>query len=237
MPDSNTASSASNRARLLFTFLSLFIINGAIPFGCYSLLKTYHASDLLALGVAAIAPALEALISVLRSRQVNIISLFVLAGLVVGIISTFLGGDTRVFLLRDSLITAVLGVTCFASLLFPRPLMFLVGRSLIAGNDAEHIARYNQLWPQLSVQRMSRVITVVWGIVYTGDFLAHLFLVLTLPVAAVLAIGPILTNGLIGVSILWTLAYLRRRRRDVRTLRADEEALSTTNKQSITSLR
>ena len=114
---------------MLRSILILLLANVAIPFGCYLLLKANHASDVTALGVAAIAPALDAMISLLRGRHLNIISLFVLGGLVVGIITTFLGGDPRVLLLRESLFTGALGLPCFGSLLFPRPLMFSVGRS------------------------------------------------------------------------------------------------------------
>ncbi len=98
--------------------------------------------------------------------------------------------------------------------------MFSVGRSFIAGKDPEHIARYNRLWQNPSARHTSRVTTVVWGIVYSGDFLLRLLLVFTLPVAAVLAVGPILTGGLIGGTLLWTFAYLRRARQRVQTMQA-----------------
>ncbi|HWZ17599.1 MAG TPA: hypothetical protein VNW73_02265, partial [Ktedonobacteraceae bacterium] len=118
----------------------------------------------------------------------------------------------------------------FVSLLFPRPLMFSVGRSFIVGKNPEHIARYNQLWENPSVRYTSRVTTIVWGIVYSSDFLLRLLLVSTLPVAAVLAFGPILTGGMIGLSLLWTFAYLRRARQRLQTTQttpvyATEEAL------------
>ena len=72
--------------------------------------------------------------------------------------------------------------------------------------------------------------TIVWGIVYSSDFLLRLLLVSTLPVALVLAFGPILTGGLIGLSLLWTFAYLRRAHQRLQTtqtagLSAGEEAL------------
>ena len=230
MLPTQTVSSLPGRTSLLRSIVSLLIINVAIPFGCYTLLKAHNASDVTALGVAAIAPALDALISVLRGRRINIISLFVLGGLAVGFISIFLGGDPRLLLIRESLFTGALGITCFASLLFTRPLMFSVGRSFIAGKDPEHIARYNQLWENPSVRHTSRVTTIVWGIVYSSDFLLRLLLVSTLPVAAVLAFGPILTGVLIGLSLLWTFAYLRRARQRLQTTQttavyAGEEAL------------
>ena len=108
MLDTSTVSSPPGRSSLLRSILGLLIINVAIPFGCYILLKANHASDVTALGVAAIAPALDALISLLRGRHINIISLFVLGGLVIGIIAIFLGGDPRVLLIRESLFTGTL---------------------------------------------------------------------------------------------------------------------------------
>ncbi len=239
MFETHTVSSFPGRSSLLRSILSLLIINVAIPFGCYSLLKAYHASDVTALGVAAIVPALEMLISMLRGRQVNIISLFVFGGLAIGIIAIFLGGDPRVLLIRESLFTGALGLTCFISLLFPRPLMFSVGRSMFASKDPEHIARYNQLWQNPSVRRTSRVTTVVWGLVYISDFLLRLLMVLTLPIAAVLAVGPILTGSLIGLSLLWTFAYLRRARQRVHTMpgspvHGGEEALPESSTQPAT---
>ena len=66
MLPTQTVSSPPGRASMLRSIVSLLIINVAIPFGCYTLLKAHNASDVTALGVAAIAPALDALISVLR---------------------------------------------------------------------------------------------------------------------------------------------------------------------------
>ncbi len=214
-------SASFDRPKLLRSILILLLVNIAIPLGCYLFLKAEHASDV------------TALVSGSRGRHLNIISLFVLGCLVVGILTTFLGGDPRVLLLRESLFTGALGLTCFASLLFPRPLMFSVGRSFLAGKDPEQIARYHQLWRNPTARHTSRVTTVVWGIVYSGDFLLRLLLVFTLPVAAVLVVGPLFTGGLIGGSLLWSFAYLRRARQRVRTMLipavpTGEEALPAT---------
>lgn len=77
--------------------------------------------------------------------------------------------------------------------------------------------------------------TVVWGIVYSGGFLPRLLLVFILPVAAVLAVVPIITGSLIGGTLLWTFAHLRRARQRLQTMQtlpvqAGEEALSESGK-------
>src|SRR5213080_1270635 len=119
MFSTDTVSSPPGKFSRLLSTLMMLIMNVFIPYACYALLKDYHASDVIALSVAAVVPTIATLVGVLRSRHFNVISLFVLGGLVLGIIMTFLGGDTHLLLIRESFFTGVLGITCFVSLLFP----------------------------------------------------------------------------------------------------------------------
>ena len=215
MIPTNTVSSPPVWFSRVLSTLMMLIVNVVIPYVCYTVLKSYHASDVIALSLAAVVPTIATLVGVLRSRHFNAISLFVLGGLVMGILMTFLGGDTRLLLIRESFFTGALGITCFVSLLFPRPLMFSLGRSLVAGDDPAHIARYNQSWQNPYARHASRVATIVWGAVYCSDFLLRVLLVFTLPTAVVVAVGPIVTSALIGVTMLWTFAYLRKARQRV----------------------
>src|SRR5207248_4897700 len=50
MLETHPVSAPPGRSSLLRSILSLLIITAAIPFGCYTLLKAYHASDVTALG-------------------------------------------------------------------------------------------------------------------------------------------------------------------------------------------
>lgn len=215
MLSTDTASSPPGKSSKILSTLIMLIVNVVIPFVCYTLLKNYHASDVIALSLSAVVPTIATLVGVLRSRHFNVISLLVLGGIVMGIIMTFLGGDTRLLLIRESFFTGALGIASFVSLLFPRPLMFAFGRSLIAGDDPVKIAHYNQSWQNPYARHASRVATVVWGTVYCSDLLLRVLLVFTLPTAVVVAIGPIVTSALIGVTMLWTFAYLRRVRQRV----------------------
>ena len=70
----------------------------------------------------------------------------------------------------------------------------------------------------------------------------HLLLVATLPLAAVVAIGPLLTGGLIGAALLWTFAYVRRARQQVRAMqpnppREAEASSSDGDRQPVTATR
>jgi hypothetical protein len=221
MSSTNTVSSPPGRFSRVLSTLMMLIINVVIPYICYTILKSYHATDVVALSLAAVVPTIATLVGVLRSGHLNIISLFILGGLVVGILMTFLGGDTRLLLIRESFFTGALGITCFVSLLFPRPLMFAFGRSLAAGDDPVKIAHYNQSWQNPYTRHASRVATIVWGTVYSSDLLLRVLLVFTLPTAMVVAAGPIVTSALVGVTMLWSFAYMRRTRQRVLAMQAD----------------
>lgn len=202
--------SSNNIRSFIRTIIRMLIINAAIPYICYTILTANHASVTIALLVAAVAPALESIGSIIRGRRLNVLSLFVMGSLLVGIVLTLISGDPHVLLLRESIIFGMFGIANFLSLLFPQPLMFLIGRSFIASNNQEQIEGYNTLWSHPHVHRTSRIVTIVWGFVCIGEFLLRVFVVYTLPIATVVAFGPLMSHGLIVIAIIWTFAYGRR---------------------------
>lgn len=203
----------------------MLIMNAAIPYACYTILTANHAPVTTALLVAAVAPALESIVSIIRGRRLNILSLFVMSSLIIGIALTLMSGDPRLLLLRESIIFGIFGVVNFISLFFPKPLMFLIGRSFIASNNHDQIEGYNTLWSNPHVHRTSRIVTIVWGFVCIGELLLRVFMVSTLPLATVVAFGSLISHGLIVLAIIWTFAYGRRIRAHLR----DENPITQQN--------
>jgi hypothetical protein len=122
-----------------------------------------------------------------------------------------LGGNSQFILIRESLITGVYGLLCFISLfLFPKPLMFYVGRQMMTGGNPARIAAYDAAW-QLPQGRFShRLITAVWGAALFGEFILRVIITLLLPSPVVLVLGPILLTVAIGGTFAWMFAYIRR---------------------------
>lgn len=192
------------------SFLPSILINGAVPLAIYLILKHYNYSDLMALSASVLFPVIGSVMSIVRQRTLDLIAAIALMGIVVSIIAVFLGGDPKILLIRESFITGALGIACFVSLLFPRPLMFYFGRYFATANDPAGRARYNELWQYPYFRFVNRVITVVWGVAYAGEFILRIILVYTLPIAVVLAVSPIILGGLTILTIAWTFAYARR---------------------------
>ena len=192
------------------SFLPSILINGAVPLAIYLILKHYNYSDLMALSASVLFPVIGSVMSIVRQRTLDLIAAIALMGIVVSIIAVLLGGDPKILLIRESFITGALGIACFVSLLFPRPLMFYFGRYFATANDPAGRARYNELWQYPYFRFVNRVITVVWGVAYAGEFILRIILVYTLPIAVVLAVSPIILGGLTILTIAWTFAYARR---------------------------
>lgn len=186
------------------------LINGALPLATYLLLKQYHYSDLIALSASVLFPVIGTIMSIVRQRTLDLIAALALMGIAVSMLAVFLGGNPRLLLIRESFITGALGIACFVSLLFKRPLMFYFGRYFATANDPARIAQYNGLWQYPSFRFVNRVITVVWGVAYTGEFILRIILVYTVPPAVVLAVSPLMQGGLTILTIAWTFAYARR---------------------------
>jgi hypothetical protein len=190
--------------------LPSIILNGAIPLAIYLILKHYNYSDLIALSASVLFPVIGSVMSIVRQRTLDLIAALALVGIAVSIGAVFLGGDPKLLLIRESFITGALGIACFVSLLFPRPLMFYFGRYFATANDPAARAQYNGLWQYPYFRFVNRVITVVWGVAYAGEFMLRVILVYTFPPAVVLAVSPLMLGGLTMLTIAWTFAYARR---------------------------
>ncbi|MGH9393481.1 MAG: VC0807 family protein [Terriglobales bacterium] len=200
-------------------------LNMLVPVLLYQLsLRYVSPSEFTALVFATLFPVGESLWGVLRLRQLDPIAVMVLLGILVDAGALTLGGSPKLLLVRESFVTGAFGLTCFASLLLPRPLMFYFGRYFMAGTDRLRQARYNASWSVPEVRRGQRLVTLIWGIVFTAELALRLAFVAALSPAAVLVVSP-LVLGILSIAVIaWSLAYAARMRQRVlpRLLAADQ---------------
>jgi hypothetical protein len=125
----------------------ILAVDVACPYLAYRLLTQYlpGISTAAALGLAGVFPAAGNVASLARRRRIDIIGAIVLTGIIVSIFAVLLGGDPKIVLVRESFVTGALGVVCLLSLLFPRPLLFYIGREFSTGDDPVRIAAFNDL--------------------------------------------------------------------------------------------
>ena len=210
MTQTSENSTPATRRVNLRGFMMSIILNIAVPFLLYTLTKRFiSSSEMVALSVASIFPIADSIYEVVRHKQLDIIALFALMGVLVSIIGIMLGGSPQLLLIRESFLTGAIGIACFVSLLFPRPLMYYIGRQMYAGNDPAKRATFAAQASYPYGRFVHRIITTVWGGAFLGEFILRVALVYTLPTAAVLVVSPLLLGVITVSTLIWTVSYVR----------------------------
>ena len=204
--------------------LPSLLVNGVLVYLIYTLVKSYtSASDLVALLASSVPALLGEIVTIIRHRQLDVLGIIVLAFLAVSALISFIGGDPRLLLVRESFLTVVLGVVSILSLLFPKPIWFYIIRYFATGNDLAKASAFNARWQFPAFRRYMRIITVVWGIVYLVEFPVRVFMVYHLSIQQYLAIGPIVFYAVTFAVIAFTIAYARRTISRMMTMRPQSE--------------
>lgn len=189
-----------------------FAVNLLLPWLAYRIALPRF-GEMGALYASAVPPLVWSLAEFARSRRVDALSTFVLLGIVLSIVMMALGGSPRVLLIRESLVSGLIGVIFLGSLAWPRPLIFYLARATLARQQAEGPARFELLWRETPALRGAlRLMTLVWGAGLALECLLRCVLVWHWPVERVLVVSPIVSYAIYGAMMLWTFWYQRRLR-------------------------
>lgn len=170
------------------------------PFVVYQVATSFGASDLAALAWGAVFPFAGIAIGFAHTRRLDAISAISLISIVVGLGGGLLLHSAEFLLVKDSLVTATIGLTFLGSLLAQRPLIFTIGRSQ-AGARAEV---FDRRWAEPAFRQALRRMTAVWGITLLVEATARVVLTLLIPPAALLLVSPLLAAAIIGPVAIWT---------------------------------
>ncbi|HLZ62819.1 MAG TPA: VC0807 family protein [Ktedonosporobacter sp.] len=190
--------------------LPSIVINGALPYIIYQLLKSYtHVSDLNALIISAVPAIIGGIVGLIRQRRFDLIACVTITGIAVSIVAAFIGGDPRLFLIRESFLTAATGLAYLISLLFPKPLWFYIIRYFAGANNHERMTAFDANWQNAGFRTFTRVLTLIWGIAFLGEFTIRVILVYSMPIAQFLIISPIIFNGITIAVIATPFLYAK----------------------------
>lgn len=210
-------SEAANASRPIVISLALdIVLNASIPAVCYWLTKRFvSSSEIIALTVAMVFPLLKSGYDMTRHREIDPVALLILLGIVTSALALVIGGDPRVLLIRESFFTGAFGILCLVSLTFPRPIMFYLGRYFMAAHDLEKRAAFDARWQHPYARHAHRLVTTVWGCVFTGEFAMRVLLVNRASATVVLVVSPIVSGIGTILTIAWTFWYAFRVRAQI----------------------
>lgn len=143
-------------------------------------------------------------------RRVDALSLIVLAGIALSLGATLLGGDARLLLVRESLISGLIGLAFLGSLLTSKPLVYFLARATLARDGSGHVDAFTASWQRGTLRRGIRVITAAWGLGLCGEAVLRTWLAWNWPPERFLAVAPCISYGIMGCLFAWTVWYRRR---------------------------
>jgi hypothetical protein len=204
-PELATGARASLRARV-GSFASIAIFDIAGPLVLYQVLRGHGASEVKALVLSGVFPALGVLLTVVRHRRIDAIGALVLLGIAVGSILGLASGSAKLVLVEGSVPTGIFGVVCLASLWARRPLIYRFALEFI-GPDTPKGRDFASRWQYEGFRHTFNVITVVWGVAYLAEAAARVFIVETYSAGTALTISKFMPFAVAGVVVAWMTIY------------------------------
>lgn len=208
--------------------LPTLVFDVALPIIAFNVLTRYGVSTLVALVAGGIFPAANNVHAWIKTGRLEPIGIIVMTFLAVGTAASLISGSVFFALIKESFLTATFGLICLGSLVFGRPLLFVVMRQFVAGDDPERIAWWNGLWEIPPFRRAQRIVTGAWGVVYLVEALVRVAFALVLAPATVVAISPVMAFGVMILMIMWTrrymMAFRARRMRELEAQAAESSA-------------
>ena len=212
MPNGNN-SPVHDRSRLQsVAMIAVFDVAG--PLVAYQLLRSAGHSEVSALVLSGILPALGVLINLVRRRRVDAVGMLVLAGIAVGTMLGVVTHDPKLVLLEGSVPTALFGLACLGSLWSHRPLIYRFALEFI-GEDSPRGREFGALWQYPAFRHLFNLFTVVWGVTYLAEAAVRVAVVELTSASTALAVSKFMPYVVAGALVLWmrACAYRAKRRR------------------------
>jgi hypothetical protein len=184
----------------------IVIFDIAAPLVAYNLLRSAGMSQVTALVLSGVFPALRVGYGLIRNRRLDVVGALVLGGIAVGTVLGLLTHNARLVLVEGSVPTAVFGVACLISLAAKQPLIYSMALEF-AGRDTARGREMTRLWQFEGYRRIFRTITAVWGVGFLVEAGLRVVIVYSTPIGTSLAISKVMPFVFIGIFTAWTIGY------------------------------
>lgn len=189
--------------------------------GVYYGLRLAGVSERTALLAATVLAAARLVWVALRRRQITWFAALMLTVFGLGLLLTFLAGDARFLLLKDSIVTAGVGAVFLLSAASGRPLTLSAAQT----SQPWRAAALDELFRRRAdVRRRFVVSAIVWGVGLLLESTARIPLVYALPFDTMVALSEALLWGTIATLTAWNLVYTHAIWRDVDDAEPDPPA-------------
>ncbi|OPG06839.1 hypothetical protein B1L11_32070 [Microbispora sp. GKU 823] len=188
--------------------LTPLALDVAAPMACYYLLHgAFGTSEVAALAVSGVIPAVRVVAGIVRDRTLNGLAGLTLAVNVAGIALSFVTGDARMMIAKDSALSGVISLFMMLSAFTARPVMTPGMRAFITRGNAVREAAWERLAGSARFRRAERRFTGIWGGALLADCAARLIGAFTLPVSTMVWLSNVLLIAALVVGLLVAGAF------------------------------
>src|SRR5215470_6849783 len=180
------------------------LIDIGIPVGIYYLLRdAFGVSLWLSLALSSVGPAVRSIAGLVAERKLNLLAALMLAVNLAGIAVSFLTGDPRAMIAKDSIVSSVIAFAILGSVALRRPLMSAGLKPYMIRGKAERMVAWDRLsMASARFRRLELAFSTIWGLALLAECAARLVGAYTLPVTTMVWLGTVMTLGSIGVAIV-----------------------------------
>ncbi|MFC0438896.1 VC0807 family protein [Kutzneria buriramensis] len=191
----------------VLAILRSLVVDVGVPTLAYFVAHWLGASDFVALLCGSVIALLRTLFVAARERKFQLFSAVMVMVFTVGIVLSFLTGDARFLLAKESAGTGVAGIAFLVSCVIGRPLIYHAALRMQPAKEAEFEQRWRE---QPGFRRTFMVMSLVWGVGLLFEALLRIPLVFLLPVEVMVTVSTVMIIAAFVLLAAWTKWYVGR---------------------------
>ncbi|MFG2118747.1 VC0807 family protein [Streptomyces sp. NPDC048710] len=184
------------------------LLDVAVPLGSYYLFKDgFGMSTFAALAWSSVVPAVRTLWGLVKERKVNGLAGLILVVNVVSLLLSFVSGDPRLMLAKDSGISSTVAIGILISVRLGKPMMTAGMKPFLVKGDAAKEAAWERLMSgavagSAAFRSKERAFSVVWGLALLAECIVRVVGAYTIPVDTMVWLGTVIMVGAIGIAMV-----------------------------------
>lgn len=188
--------------------LKSLLVDVGVPALAYFVAHWLGASDFVALLAGSVIALLRTLFVAVRDRKFQLFSAVMVGVFTVGLVLTFVTGDPRFLLVKESAGTGVAGIAFLVSCVLGKPLVYYAALRMQPAREAE----FAQRWATMPEFRKTFVVlSLGWGFGLLFEALLRIPLVFLLPVEVMVTVSTVMIIVAFALLAVWTKWYAGRR--------------------------
>lgn len=194
----------------LVAILKSLLWDVGLSLGAYFVAHWLGADDYVALLAGSVVALIRVLYVAVRARKFDVFAAVMVGVFGIGLLLSFLTGDARFLLVKESFATFAAGAAFLVSLFFGKPLIYHAALRTKEGKPAE-IAEFEALWAGApEFRRNFRLMTAVWGLGLVADAALRIPVVYLLPTSAAVTASSAMFIGAMVAMAVWNGWFVRR---------------------------